>query len=118
MQRLIFPYLVYDSVSTLFPNKVNSGFIYTMNMTEAELQSRRLGLNKHKKATEILLSMIFGNCESLIIAHTCQFDDYSRVFAPRFDAQQKPKRRLNLFPFDCQKAFKTGMRFAKASVVS
>ena len=89
-----------------------------MNMTEAELQSGRLGLNKHKKATEILLSMIFDSCESLIVTHTCQFDDYSRVFAPRFDAQQKAKRRLDVFPFDCRKTFEMGMRFAKASVVS
>ena len=89
-----------------------------MNMTEAELQSGRLSLNKHISATEMLLSMIFGSSESLIVTHTYQFDDYSKVFTPRFDAQQKAKRRLDVFPFDCQKAFEMGMRFAKASVVS
>ena len=86
LERLIFLYLGYDSVSTLFPEKVNSGFIYTMNVTEAELQSGRLSLNKHISATEMLLSMIFGSSESLIVTHTYQFDEYSKVFAPRFDA--------------------------------
>ena len=40
------------------------------------------------------------------------------VFTPRFDTQQKAKRRFDVFPFDCQKAFEMGMRFAKASAVS
>ena len=55
LERLVFPYLVYDGASTLFPRKINTGFIYTMNMTETSVQSGRLGLDKHISATELLI---------------------------------------------------------------
>lgn len=118
LERLVFPYLVYDGVSTLFPRKINTGFIYTMNMTETALQSGRLGLDKHISATELFLKRIFGASESLLVTDTYQFDDYSKVFAPRFDAEQKAKRRREVFPLDCQKAFEMGVRFVKASGAS
>ncbi len=118
LERLLFPYLVYDGVSTLFPKKINIGFIYTMNMTETALQSGRLGLDKHISATEMFLKRIFGASESLLVTDTYQFNDYSKVFAPRFDAQQKAKRRREVFPLDCEKAFEMGVRFAKASCTS
>ena len=118
LERLLFPYLVYDGVSTLFPKKINIGFIYTMNMTETALQSGRLGLDKHISATEMFLKRIFGASESLLVTDTYQFNDYSKVFAPRFDAQQKAKRRREVFPLDCEKAFEMGVRFAKASYTS
>lgn len=113
LERLVFPYLVYDGASTLFPKKINTGFVYTMNITETAVQSGRLGLDKHISATEVFLKRIFGTSESLLVTDTYQFDDYSKVFAPQFDAEQKAKRRREAFPLDCQKAFEMGARFAK-----
>jgi multimeric flavodoxin WrbA len=113
LERLIFPYLVYDGASTLFPKHINTGFIYTMNMTDTALQSGRLGLDKHISATEMFLKRIFGASESLMVTDTYQFDDYSKVFAPQFDAEHKAKRQREAFPVDCQKAFEMGVRFAK-----
>jgi multimeric flavodoxin WrbA len=118
LERLVFPYVVYDGVSTLFPRKINIGFIYTMNLTESAVQRGRLGLDKHISATEMILQLVFGASESLLVTDTYQFDDYSKVFAPRFDAEQKAKRRREVFPLDCQKAFEMGVRFAKASGAS
>ncbi len=113
LERLVFPYLVYDGTSTLFPKKINTGFIYTMNMTETALQSGRLGLDKNVSATEMFLKRIFGASESLLVTDTYQFDDYSKVFAPQFNAEQKAQRRREVFPLDCQKAFEMGVRFAE-----
>ncbi len=113
LERLVFPYLVYDSVSTLFPRKINTGFIYTMNMTETALQSGRWGFDKQASETELFLKRIFGASESLMVTDTYQFDDYSKVFAPQFDAEQKAKRRREVFPLDCREAFEMGARFAK-----
>ena len=96
LERLVFPYLVYDGASTLFPKKINTGFIYTMNMTETALQSGRLGLDKHVSATEMFLKRIFGASESLLVTDTYQFDDYSKVFAPQFDAEHKAKRQSEI----------------------
>ncbi len=115
LERLIFPYLVYDGVSTLFPRKINTGFIYTMNMTETALQGGRLGFDKHVGATEMFLKRIFGATESLFVTDTYQFDDYSKIFAPIFDREKKAKRRQEVFPLDCQKAFEMGVRFARTN---
>lgn len=112
LERLIFPYLVYDGASTLFPRKINTGFIYTMNMTETMLQSGRWGFDKQAGETERFLKRIFGASESLMVTDTYQFDDYAKIFAPQFDAAHKAKRRQEVFPLDCQKAFEMGARFA------
>lgn len=113
LERLLFPYVVYDGASTLFPKKINTGFIYTMNMTETTLQSGRWGFDKHASETEAFLKRIFGTSESLMVTDTYQFDDYAKVVAPQFNAEQKAKRRREIFPLDCQKAFEMGARFTK-----
>ena len=113
LERLLFPYVVYNGVSTLFPKKIKTGFIYTMNMTEAALQSGRWGFDKHASETEQFLKRIFGNSESLMVTDTYQFDDYSKVVAPQFDSEHKAKRRRDVFPIDCQRAFEMGVRFTK-----
>jgi len=43
---------------------------------------------------------------------TYQFEDYSKVVATRFDPEKKAKRRKEVFPIDCEKAFKLGARLA------
>jgi multimeric flavodoxin WrbA len=113
LERLIFPYLVYDGASTLFPKKIHTGFIYTMNMTETALQGGRWGFDKQASETELFLKRIFGASESLMVTDTYQFDDYAKVLAPQFDAEHKAKRRREIFPLDCQKAFEMGVRFAE-----
>ena len=83
-------------------------------MTETALQSGRWGFDKNASETELFLKRIFGASESLMVTDTYQFDDYSKVFAPQFDVEHKAKRRREIFPLDCQKAFEMGARFAKA----
>jgi hypothetical protein len=48
-----------------------------------------------------------------MVTDTYQFDDYSKVVAPQFDAEHKAKRRRDVFPIDCQRAFDMGVRFTK-----
>ncbi|MFC1919149.1 flavodoxin family protein [Chloroflexota bacterium] len=116
MERLIFPYLVYDNdTPTLFPKKIKTGFIYTMNMTDSSLKSGRNGVDKHISTNEMFLRRIFGASESLCSTDTYQFDDYSKLVAPKFDAEKKAKRRQEIFPLDCEKAFEMGVRLAKVT---
>lgn len=61
---------------------------------------------------ERLMKIIFGSGETLLSFDTYQFEDYSKVVAPRFDPVQKLKRRKEIFPQDCQKAFEMGVRLA------
>jgi Multimeric flavodoxin WrbA len=111
MERLLFPYLIYtDPPQSLFPKKINTGLIYTMNLTEKQM--KEFGFDQHLNLNEIVLRMIFGNSEALYCFDTYQFKDYSTVVANRFDPEKKAKRRQEVFPKDCEKAFEMGLRFA------
>ena len=114
MERLMFPYLTYtDPPQSLFPRRINTGFIYTMNATEEQMEG--WGLGQHLAVNTWLLQMIFGASETLFSFDTWQFDDYSKVVADRFDAGEKARRRQEVFPLDCDKAFEMGARFARES---
>ena len=111
MERLMFPYLTYtDPPESLFPRKIHAGFIYTMNATEEQMNE--FGFNQHLSVNEMLLQMIFGASETLFSFDTYQFKDYSKMVASRFDPEKKAKRRDEVFPKDCEKAFEMGVRFA------
>lgn len=112
LERLLFPYLVYDDPPrTLFPRKIRTAWIYTMNASED--MARQLGYDQLFNRNENVMRMIFGHSESIMSYDTYQFTDYSTVVANRFDADQKEKRRREIFPKDCQKAFDLGAALAK-----
>jgi multimeric flavodoxin WrbA len=111
MERLIFPYLAYtDPLQSLFPKKIKTGFIYTMNVTSDEMHER--GYDWHFNLNETYLRTIFGAADSLFCFDTYQFKDYSKMAAERFDASKKTKRHKEIFPEDCNKAYEMGVRNA------
>jgi multimeric flavodoxin WrbA len=110
LERLVFPYLMYtDPPGSLFPKKIPAGFIYTMGLTEELME--KFGYTQRFTGMERLLTRIFGSSETLLSFDTYQFEDYSKVVAPRFNPAEKLKRRQEVFPKDCQKAFEMGARF-------
>lgn len=112
MERLLFSALAYtDPPVSLFPRKIETGFIYTMNATEEQLNS--YGISQHVALNESYLKRIFGASESLLSFDTYQFNDYTKVIADRFDPEKKAKRRKEIFPKDCERAFEMGVRFTK-----
>jgi multimeric flavodoxin WrbA len=112
MERLIYPYLVYDANrSTLFKKKIKTGLIYTMGAQEDQM--KLLGLDRHLNSVEMTVRRIFGESESLFVTDTYQFDDYSKYESSRFNVEEKAKRRKEEFPKDCQRAFDMGVRFAQ-----
>ncbi len=111
MERLLFPKFVYaDPYQTLFPGTINTGVIYTMNLSEEGMKA--MGFESHLGLNETMLQMVFGRSESLFCHDTCQFKDYSTVVQSRFDPEKKARRREEVFPKDCEKAFDMGRRFA------
>lgn len=109
LERLLFQYLEYGStLHSIFPKKVNTGFIYTMNFTEKMLND--FGMIKPIEFNDFAMRTIFGASETLLSLDTYQFKDYSKVVAPGFDVKAKDKRRAEVFPIDCQKAFDMGVR--------
>jgi len=136
MERLLFPYLAYTvPPEPIFPKKINTGFIYTMNAPEGPIRdfwTRHIALNEfvaeeslpsletyqstlHIAANEFILKMVFGMAESLLSCETYQFEDYSKVVSSLFDPEKKAQRRKEVFPKDCEKAFEMGARFARVS---
>ena len=112
MERLIFPYLVYDANhSTLFTKKIKTGLIYTMGAKEDQM--KLMGYDQSLNIVEMVMKRIFGESESLFVTDTYQFYDYSKYDSSAFDPEKKAKRRKEEFPKDCQKAFAMGVRFAQ-----
>lgn len=112
MERYIFPYLVYSTNPlTLFPRNIPVGYIYTLGAKEEHFEL--FGFKKVIELNENLATRIFGYSESLYSTDTCQFEDYSKYVADRFDPEEKAKRRREIFPQDCQKAFEMGAKFIK-----
>jgi multimeric flavodoxin WrbA len=112
MERLLFPYFTYtDPPQSLFPKKIPTGFIYTMNVTEEQM--KEWGYQQFFDNNQRLLQMVFGASESLCSFDTYQFKDYSKVVADRFDPEKKTRRHQEVFPKDCEKALALGMRFAQ-----
>lgn len=111
LERLQFPFLTYtDPPASIFPGKIRTGFIFTLGANETMAKER--GFDASIAMYEFILKMIFGNSESLSCYDTYQFDDYSKVFAPRWDPEKKAKRRAEVFPDDCRRAFEMGKRLA------
>ncbi|MGE4528354.1 MAG: flavodoxin family protein [Rhodospirillaceae bacterium] len=113
MERLLFPYCVYDKPrSSLFPGKVRAAFVYTMNVTEAEMKER--GYDVHIATNGRFLERVFGNCETLTACDTWQFADYGRVVSDYFDMDRKTRSRQETFPADCAAALRLGERHVTA----
>jgi len=115
MERLLYPYVVYDVDSpVLLKKKIYTGFIYTMGATESQMT--QLGYEQHFKSNEMFMNHIFGSCETLIVTDTYQFEDYSKYVSTLFNVDEKKRRREEVFPIDCQKAFEMGVRIAQLQV--
>jgi len=112
LERWIFQYLTYtDLLQTLFPRRIQTAFIYTMNLTNQELEERDLRetYERHFLLNEFYMERIFGPTKRLTAMDTLQFEDYSKVVADRWDAEAKARSRKEIFPEDCRKAFEMGV---------
>lgn len=111
LERFVFQYLVYDTNrSSLFPKKLPVGFIYTMGANEEFM--KYLSIDQHIELNEMFLGRIFGSSKSLVVTDTYQFDDYSK-YVNSFNVEEKTKRRKEVFPVDCEKAFELGVKLIK-----
>lgn len=114
LERLLFPYLAYTQPPTsLFPRKIKTGVIYTMNLNEE--MSAAYGYKAMFASAEMALGMIFGKSETFCCYDTYQFPDYSKVVMGLFDPEKKAARRKDVFPEDCRKAFEFGCRLVSGN---
>jgi len=107
LERLFFQYHVYDNErSVLFPKKIKTGFIFTMNAPERV--TKDIGYEQKFKGYEGILKHFFGSSKTLAVMDTWQFDDYSKYMTTGFNIEAKAKRRDEIFPVDCEKAYQFG----------
>ncbi|MBB5348677.1 flavodoxin family protein [Desulfoprunum benzoelyticum] len=115
LERLCFPYLQYaKDVRSLFPRKINTAMIYTMNVPEQTV--KLMGYDQLFERTKKMLEMHFGPCELLLSTDTLQYSDYDKFEAELFDKEAKYKRHAEVFPEDCKRAFELGVRLASGKV--
>ena len=114
MERLLFPYLTYTpGYASIFPGKVLTGLVYTMNVAEEKMPA--FYQDKTVEATRGVVTRVFGNCEVLLCTDTSQFTDYSKYVSTAWDPAAKAKRRQEVFPQDCAKAYELGANLALAA---
>ena len=111
LERLCYPYLKYAKDGrSLFPRRIRTALIYTMNVPEKEIKPRNY--DRHFELTKTVLQTHFGACELLLSTDTVQYDDYDKYESERFDKNAKAKRHAEVFPEDCKRAFELGVRIA------
>lgn len=112
LERLLFPYYKYSKDrKSLFPKKIRTALIYTMNAPEELLET--IGYNRHFASTKMSLETILGECEMLLSTDTLQYKDYDKYEHEIFDKEEKVKRHKEVFPQDCERAFELGRRIGR-----
>ena len=111
MERLLFPYLTYTpDYTSLFPRKIPTALVYTGNIKEEDMPA--LYHDGSVASSKHIMARNFGSCEVLLCTDTYQFDDYSKYLSTAWDAEAKAKRRKEVFPKDCERAYELGARLA------
>jgi multimeric flavodoxin WrbA len=113
-ERLLYPYLTYTpGNASIFPGKIQTGLVYTMNGNEEQYAA--VGLDKLLFISHSVTKKIFGNCEVLLCYDTHVFDDYSKYVGTIFDPIAKAKRHREVFPKDCARAYELGTKLVAAA---
>ena len=114
LERLLFPSASYDEFGkSTFARRVPCGFIFTMNCPEEFVKSAHYDVLIENHAH--VLGILNGGPAQVLTSHeNYQFADYSVMNAALFDVEAREKRRDEVFPVDCRKAFAMGARLAGA----
>jgi multimeric flavodoxin WrbA len=114
MERLLFPFLTYTpGYASIFPGKTQTALIYTMNVSEENMPAYHQDVSI--AASRGAMTRVFGNCEVLMCTDTLQFTDYSKYVSTAFDPVAKAKRRDEVFPLDCTRAYELGEELTLAA---
>ncbi len=112
IERLCFQYLRYaNPPATLFPRRIRTALVYTMNIPEGMVAE--MGLGQHIEISRGFMERTFGHCETLLATDTLQFDDYSKYENTLFDQDAKQRRSHEVFPEDEAGAYKLGRRMTE-----
>lgn len=115
LERLLYPYLVYEQVYTsIAPKRFPVAFFYTMNATEEKMKQMHYPVKL--SAMEEYAEIVFSRPEIFYCYDTCQFDNYKLYKADRFSEKEKLHIRREQFPKDCLKAAAIGKEIARKAI--
>ena len=107
LERLIFQHISYDKMGESYLQKrIKTAFFFTTNCPENMYET--VGYSRLFSDYEKFLGRIFGECRMLAVSETLQVDDYDKFHMAMFDVPDRRKRREEVFPVDCDKAFAIG----------
>jgi multimeric flavodoxin WrbA len=111
LERFLFPYYKYSrECPSLFPKKIPTAFIYTMNAAEEKIEMLKASLNPYERFIEI----VFGEKPVLLYSYnTYQYSDYNKYESSIFNEKEKVKHRAEQFPLDCKAAFDLGIKLVR-----
>ena len=106
-ERLTFQYLSYDKERVAhFSRRIKTAFFFTTNCPENMYDT--VGYTKLFDDYAKFMDRSFGECRILAASETWQVDDYDKFHMSMFDVPDRKRRREEVFPQDCQKAFEIG----------
>ena len=106
-ERLTFQYISYDKErAPLFKRRIKTAFVFTTNCPEDMYE--KAGLADLFKGYEGMLARMFGESRTFGVGETWQIDDYDKYHMSMFDVPDRRRRREEIFPKDCEKAFALG----------
>ena len=112
LERFLFQYYLYSNTKApLSPPKQATALIYTMNVTEQQLQAST-GKNNIIFIKEVMELLFNSSCDMLLCTDTKQVRDYAKFEMDSIDVQAKENRHLNIFPMDMENAFQLGVKMA------
>ena len=118
IERLLFPYMVYsDPPSSLFPRKIPSLSVFTMNVDEG--RAGKIGyLDNFARQREMFERFLGGPAHTFACYDTCQFADHSKVIMELMDPAKKVARHQEIFPEECRRARSVGGELAREAASS
>lgn len=112
LERFLFSHTIYSAeIPTVYPRKIQSGFIYTMGAEEKYIDE--FGVKANLKTYQNVIERILGKQLELLYSYnTYQFNDYDKYESSIFSEEAKAKQKAEQFPIDCKEAFEMGSRLA------
>lgn len=118
-ERLLYPYKSFlPGVKTIFPKKIQSGIIYTMNVTEEQYEqiSKHMEIPPVAQPTATLAGEILGTCETFVAYDTQRTNEYERYVVDMEKERAKEQRFRENFPLQLDAAYAFGGMLARRAM--
>ena len=108
LERVVFPYYIYNNERpSVFPGKLPTAFIYTMNAKPEQIAPYKASLNPVERFVQAMFKV---KPEILYSYNTWQYPDYSKYEHAIFNVENKKRQKEEVFPHDCAAAYELGKK--------